>query len=218
MKTILIATPCLSGNVDAYYVNSLCASIKLGLKNNLTLNPVFLAHESILPMARNELLNLAYQKEYDAMVFIDDDEHWDAQALVDILLSPKDVVCLPVVNKEDKIHAYNVFLDDLIEVDTDGYIKVKKVGTGFMKLSRKAIVDLWESNPEVSFRKRNLKLICDYGTYNDSFVGEDITLCKKLSELGYSIWVNPKHTVSHIAHRMYKGNFENFLNEKHSIL
>ena len=44
--------------------------------------PVFLANESILPMARNELLNLAYQQEYDVMVFIDDDEEWKAEVLL----------------------------------------------------------------------------------------------------------------------------------------
>jgi len=34
-----------------------------------------LANESILPMARNELLNLAYHEKYDTVVFIDDDEY-----------------------------------------------------------------------------------------------------------------------------------------------
>jgi GT2 family glycosyltransferase len=218
MKRVLIATPCLYGKVDAYYVHSLCESIKLGLKQDLAINAIFLANESILPMARNELINLAYQQEYDAMVFIDDDEYWDPKALIDIILSPKDVVCLPVVNKGDKKIEYNVFLDDKVEKDTDGYIKTKKVGTGFMKLSKKAIVDLWESNPEILFRNKKLKLICDYGFQNDSFIGEDILLCKKLMEMGYTIWVNPAHTVAHMGPKMYKGDFEKDLNEKHSIL
>ena len=38
-------------------------------------------------MARNELFNLAYTDEYDAMVFIDDDEYWTAQVLIDIINS-----------------------------------------------------------------------------------------------------------------------------------
>jgi GT2 family glycosyltransferase len=218
MKRILIATPCLYGKVDAYYVHSLCESIKLCAKHDLALNAIFLANESILPMARNELINLTYQQEYDGMVFIDDDEYWDPNALLDILLSPKDVVCLPVVNKGDKKVEYNVFLDDKVERDSDGFIKTKKVGTGFMKLSKKAIHDLWESNPEILFRNKKLKLICDYGYLNDSFVGEDITLCRKLQELGYTIWVNPSHTVAHMGPKMYKGDFERDLNEKHTIL
>jgi len=26
--------------------------------------------------------------------------------------------------------------------------------------------------------------------------------------IGYDIWLNPKHTVSHIGNKMYKGDFE----------
>lgn len=206
MKKILIATPCLNQKVDAYYVHSLCESIKLGLKHDLALNAVFLSNESILPMARNELLNLAYLERYDCMVFIDDDEYWDAKSLIEILLSPKDVITVPVVNKGDKKIEYNVYFDK-VERDVDGYFKVKSTGTGFLKLSKKVITDLWESNTELQFRNKKLKNICEFNYINGFFVGEDITLSRKIQELGYTIWVNPHHTVSHIGNKMYKGDF-----------
>ena len=108
----------------------------MGLKHDLQINVVFLANESILPMARNELFNLAYHQNYDTMVFIDDDEYWNEQVLIDIILSDKDVVTVPVVNKGDKDISYNIFLPEEITVDEkDGYIKTKKSGTGFLKLS-----------------------------------------------------------------------------------
>jgi len=215
MKKILIATPCLDQKVDAYYVHSLCESIKLGLKHNLQINAVFLANESILPMARNELFNLAYHQNYDVMVFIDDDELWDEKVLIDILLSDKDVITVPVVNKGDKDISYNIFLSEKIEVDeNDGYIKTKKTGTGFLKLSRKVFVDLWESNTEVNFRGKKLKNICEYGILVDDFIGEDVMLSRKIIELGYTIWVNPHHTVSHIGNKMYKGNFAKSIETK----
>lgn len=159
-------------------------------------------------MARNELFNLAYTQNYDTMVFIDDDEYWNAQILIDILLSDKDVVTVPVVNKSDKVINYNILLPNKIEIDEkDSYIKTQKTGTGFLKLSRKVIVDLHESNTEVSFRGKKLKNICEYGILVDDFVGEDITLSRKITELGYTIWINPHHTVSHIGNKMYRGNF-----------
>lgn len=206
MKKVLIATPCLNQKVDAYFVHSLCESIKLGLKHDLDIRCVFLANESILPMARNELFALAYKENYDIVVFIDDDEYWSESALIDIINSPKDVVCLPVVNKGDEKITYNVWLDDL-EPDTDGYVKVEKCGTGFLKLSRTVLEDLWESNTELTFRNKKLRNICEYTYANGDFIGEDITLSKKIRELGYDIWLNPKHTVSHIGNKMYRGNF-----------
>ena len=89
MKKVLIATPCLYGQVDAWFVNSLYESVLLGLKNDILLQPVFLANESILPMARNELINLAYNSKYNCMVFIDSDELWDPLALIEIIQSQK---------------------------------------------------------------------------------------------------------------------------------
>lgn len=209
MKKVLIATPCLDQKVDAYFVHSLCESIKLGMEHDLAINCVFLANESILPMARNELFQLAYKQNYDTMVFIDDDEYWDEKVLIDILLSPKDVVSVPVVNKGDKEIEFNIFLPegDLEKDPVDGYIKVEKTGTGFLKLSRKVIVDLWESNPELRFRNKKLKNICEYTFRNGDFVGEDIALSYKIKELGYDIWVNPNSTVYHIGNKMYKGDF-----------
>jgi len=208
MKKVLIATPCLNQKVDAYFVHSLCESIKLGLQNDFNINCVFLANESILPMARNELFALAYREDYETVVFIDDDEYWDHQTLIDILKSEKDVIAVPVVNKGDKNINYNIWLNEEYEKDTDGYIKIDYCGTGFLKLSRKVLIDLWESNTELVFRNKKLKNICEYTYENGSFVGEDVTLCKKIKELGYDIWLNPEHTVSHIGNKMYKGNFK----------
>jgi len=208
MKKVLIATPCLDQKVDAYFVHSLCESIKLGIKNDLDIRCVFLANESILPMARNELFKLAHDENYDMMVFIDDDEYWDEKALIEIIQYEKDVITVPVVNKGDTKIGYNVWLGKDKEKDTDGYIKIEKCGTGFLKLSRKVIVDLWNTNTELFFRNRYLKNICEYTFENGSFIGEDIALTKKIKELGYDIWLNPKHTVSHIGNKMYKGDFE----------
>lgn len=211
MKRVLIATPCLDQKVDAYFVDSLCESTKLGLTYDIDIKCVFLANESILPMARNELLNLAYQQQYDVMVFIDDDECWDPQALIDIVLSDKDVVTVPVVNKGDKEIAYNVWLPEksqqIIDPD-DGYVQISKSGTGFLKLSRTVVEELWQSAEPVEFRGKTLKNICEYKCIRGSFVGEDITLSQKILGLGYTIWCNPHHTVSHIGNKMYQGDFK----------
>ena len=206
----MVATPCLDQKVDAYFVHSLCESIKLGIENNIDIRCIFLANESILPMARNELFNLAYKDQYDAMVFIDDDEYWTAQVLIDIIESNKDVITVPVVNKGDKEPlTYNIWIPKNLEKDpADGYFTVRKTGTGFLKMSRKVVEDLWTSNPELEFRGKKLRNICEYSSLNGGFVGEDIMLSRKILELGYDIWVNPHYTVSHIGNKMYKGDFK----------
>lgn len=208
MKQVLIATPCLDGKVDAYYVHALCESIKLGLQHDFHIRSIFLSYESILPMARNELINLAWREKYDTMVFIDDDEYWKPECLIEILQSPKDVITVPVVNKGDKKIGFNINLPKNPETDpTDGYIKVDTTGTGFLKLSKQVVHELCESSPELQFRTRPLRVVCEYGQLAGDFVGEDITLSRKVKELGYNIWVNPKYTVSHLGTKMFRGDF-----------
>jgi hypothetical protein len=209
VKNVLIATPCLYGKVDAYYVHSLCESIKLGLKHDLNIRSIFLANESILPMARNELLNLAYVESYDTVVFVDDDEYWKPECLIEVIQSPKDVVAVPVVNKTDAKKAYNINLVTPTEKDSiDGYLKADTVGTGFLKLSKKVVKDLYESSPELIFRNKPIRTICEYTQQAGSFVGEDINLSHKIKELNYTIWVNPNYTISHLGPKMYKGDFK----------
>lgn len=207
MQNILIATPCLDQKVDAYFVHSLCESIKLGLKYDLDIRCVFLANESILPMARNELFYLAVNQNYDQMVFIDDDELWDPKVLINIILSPEDVITVPVVNKTDTVKKYNTLLAEPLEINANGYHLVEKTGTGFLKISNKCFMDLWNSNVEVEFRGKILRSICEYGIGNGYFIGEDIMLCNKIKNLGYKIWSYSNYTVPHIGNKIYTGDF-----------
>jgi len=213
LRRVLIGTPALDGRVHAWYADSLSNSIKACAANGIDLQPVILIDESILPMARNELLNIAYVDNYESIIFIDSDQIWDAGALLDIINSQHDVIGLPVVSKTDEPGNFNVKLKgiDHIEKDEQGNIKVDAVGTGFLKLSRKALEALWNSNPTTLFRGKELKLICEYATSYSEFVGEDIYLCTKLKELEFDIWVNPNATCAHIGSKVWMGDFAHFL-------
>lgn len=216
MKNVLIAVPCLYGKVDAWFVNSLYESVLLGLKNNILFKPIFLANESILPMARNELINLAYIDKCDSMVFIDDDEEWHPEILLEIVNSDKDVVSVPVINKNDVKIEYNVFGLSKECDPEDGYIKIDSCGTGFLKLSKQVIKELWENAPSCNFRGKKIKYVCEYKLDGEHFYGEDVFLCKKIKELNYDIWLNPKHTVSHIGNKKFKGDFMNHYQIKYT--
>ena len=77
-----------------------------------------------------------------------------------------------------------------------------------MLFRSQVVADLWESNTELQFRNKRLKNICEFTYQNGDFVGEDITLSRKIKELGYTIWCDPSHTVSHLGNKMYTGDFK----------
>jgi len=214
VKSVLIGTPTLDGKLDAWYVNSLCDTIKLGIMNNIFIKPIFLAYESILPMSRNELFKIAYDNNFDCLVQIDSDVSWEPAALIEIILAKEPVVALPYPLKSEDGGNYNVNLGDprLLTVNESGYVKVVTSGAGVIKTDRPVIEALYNSNVTVEFRGKQLKNICEYSSTYSAFVGEDITLCNKIRELGFDIWVNTKTNCLHIGNKIYPGNFQAYLN------
>ena len=214
LRKVLIGTPSLSGDINCWYADSMFDSIKLGLYNGINIIPSILHNESILPMSRNELLRSAYLHDVEALIFIDADERWQPEALLAVINAPYDVVGLPYVKKTDEPHQYNLKVTDLSSLvpDSDGYCRTDAIGTGFLKISKKAVTALWESHPDVTFRGKTLKAICEYGvTADGDFIGEDITLCNKLRALGYDIMLNTNYTVSHLGTKQWDGDFREFL-------
>jgi hypothetical protein len=212
-RRILVGTPALNGQVDCWYADSMFDSIRWGYAHGIVFIPSILHNESILPMARNELIASAYHHDMD-LVFIDADERWHPKALLDVVTAPYDVVGLPYVKKTDEPHQYNLKVTDLSALvpDSEGYCKVQAIGTGFLKISHNALSALWESHPDVTFRGKTLKAICEYGvTADGDFIGEDITLCNKLRALGYDIMLNTNYTVSHTGTKTWHGDFQQFL-------
>ena len=213
LRRVLVGTPCLSGVADCWYCDSMFDSIKLGLYAGINIIPSLLLSESILPMARNELIRSAVIHEVESLIFIDSDEQWQPQALIDLINSPYDVHGLPVINKSDEQEAYNVRLLDPgnVESDGDGNIVSNGIGTGFLKISRNALLALWDTHPDIHFRGKTLKTICEYGQVGNEFVSEDYNLCNKLKDLGYQIWVSTKYTVSHRGTKTWHGAFGEYL-------
>lgn len=213
IRRVAIGTPALTGQVHTWFVDSLVNSVKLCAAYGIDLIPISLINESILPMARNELLAMACKSDVESFIFIDGDQAWDPVALLKVINSPYPVLALPVVSKTDEPGQYNVRIHDPanIETDEDGNIKVRAVGTGFLKLARPVLDALWNSNPSTEFRGKTLKLICEYSTSYTEFVGEDICLSNKISELGFDIWVDPSSTCAHVGNKIWYGDFAQFL-------
>jgi hypothetical protein len=98
-----------------------------------------------------------------------------------------------------------------VHYDDIGNLKVSGIGTGFLKIGYKALSALWNSNRELHFRGKNLRMICEYGEVGNEFVSEDYNLCNKLRDLGYEIWINPNQTVSHLGTKQWDGDFAEYL-------
>jgi hypothetical protein len=209
-QRVLVGTPALDGRVDAWYSYALHEIGKLGLLNDIEVNMVLLSYESILPMARNELLTAAIQGDFDSLVFIDSDVYCDPQAFIDIVKSEKDVAAIPTVKKSDQ-ESYDIFFKDKPKQEGN-WIKADAVSTSCLKLSKKVLKELASNSTKTTFRGKELHNICQYDFVANGFIGEDIYLCQKIKQLGFDIWVNIASTCMHVGPKVYVGDFKKLLN------
>lgn len=208
-KRVLIGTPSLDGRVDAWFCFAIHELSKAGLINGIDFNLILLSYESILPMARNEILTAAIEGQFDVLIFIDSDVYCDPATLIEVVKDNREVIAVPTVKKADQ-ETYDIFFDDKPDPKTN-WLKASRVSTSCLKLGKKVLQALGENSQQIFFRNKYLKNVCQYDFFGEGFMGEDIFLCEKIKKLGFDIWVNTSSTCMHIGPKVYVGDFKKLL-------
>ena len=206
MLKVLIATPAHDGRLDVWYTTSLVNSVRIAQDNGIFLHPVFMSYDALVQRARNDLFRLAL--EYDAVIWIDSDLEWNPMWIMELLGSGKDVIGGTYRKKTDDAELYTVKTKDL--TTTDGLIKVDGLGMGFLKMSKKAVQALWDASQPYQNEGREGRMICDIQIVDGQLVSEDNVVIRKLADLGFDIWLDPRMTCCHIGTKKFYGNFEDF--------
>ena len=210
IRKVLIATPALDGRLDVWYTNSLVNSIRLAQANGIFLHPVFMSYDALIQRARNDLFKLAVEGEYDDMIWIDSDMEWDPVWIMQMLESKEDVLGGTARKKTDDAEIYVAKTKDLTYHE-NGFIKCEGLGTGFVKLSREAFTALWEISPEYNNGDRSCRMVCDVQIVDGELYSEDTVLFKKLNELGFDCWLDPKMTCGHVGTKKFMGNMADYI-------
>ena len=207
MLKVLIATPAYDGRLDVWYTTSLVNSVRIAQENGIFLHPVFMSYDALVQRARNDLFRLGL--EYDAVIWIDADLEWNPMWIMELLGSDKDVIGGTYRKKTDDAELYTVMTKDLTA--TDGLIKVNGLGMGFVKMSKKAVQALWDASQPYQNEGREGRMICDIQIVDGQLVSEDNVVTRKLADLGFDIWLDPRMTCCHIGTKKFYGNFEDFV-------
>jgi hypothetical protein len=65
MRRVLIGTPAHDGRLDVWYCNSLINTIKLSMVHGVEIVPVYMSYDSLIQRARNDLVRLALEENFD---------------------------------------------------------------------------------------------------------------------------------------------------------
>lgn len=203
---ILIATP--GRNMEAEYVRSLIETITYLNDNGITYK--FLNQYSPQVNAAREAtamdsryLDAFNQKPYrgqvtyDKMFWIDSDISWNVNDFIKLYESDKDIVSGVYLN-ENGIPMFSIdeekYKDKLSElISGDILFDVIGVGFGFIAIKN----GVFENIQRPWFENVFYKIQNDSGEEILVSYGEDYSWCRKASQSGFTIYIDPKVTVAH---------------------
>lgn len=150
------------------------------------------AESTYLPSARNEIHNGFLDMDTDYLMMLDSDILCPPRLVGDLLMHDKDLSCGWYCNKSGDAGPHPVVYDFVSETDErlnfkhrkypgKGLEKVAGIGAGCWLMSRKLAEALGE-NP-----------------YSMERATEDFVLCRKITELGYDIFVDWSLACAHVG-------------------
>lgn len=204
-RKVLIATPALDGRLDVWYTNSLVNTVRIAQAAGVFVHPVFMSYDALIQRVRNDLVALAVDGGYDDLIFIDSDMEWNPEWVMELLAREEDVVGGTARKKTDDAEIYVGKTSDL-SYHENGLIKCEGLGTGFVKLSRAAFTAVWDISEEYRNEGRPCRMVFDVKVVDGELLSEDTVLFKKLNELGFDCWLDPRMTCAHIGAKKFVGS------------
>jgi len=216
--SVMVCTPAYNSMVTLDWVDSIAQMQNIGVP----VDRITVRNESLITRARNILISNYYLKfHHSHLLWLDADVYLPADGLKKMLKSKYDVIAAPVRIKSLDKKTFSIWG---IEEDGDVYAKVKRVATGALMLSRKAVealVNHAKENGDVYPNTKKYQEIGDIKEVYDIFklridsegiyLSEDYYVCDVLRELGFEIWVDKTINTYHSGNAVFKG-FDNYVN------
>lgn len=216
MKRVLVATPTLDGKLDVWYTISLIETLRHESSINYEIYPIFFSYDSLIQRSRNGAVKIALENDFDFLFFIDSDVEWTPSDFYKILEHEEDIVAGALIKKdlENEDYTIKILNETLVTNENLSLIDADAVGTGFLKISKRALQTLWEISPSYTSLEQEFRMIFNVGIDDDgTLISEDYFMCKKWKSIGEKVWVDPKVNCNHVGTIKFFGNFEQFLDK-----
>ena len=248
-QKLFIGTPMYGGNCAGIYTKAtndlsmLCSAHKIPMKY------YFLFNESLVQRARNYIVDEFMRSDCTHLLFIDADigfDPRDALALMALQITDPekyDIVCGPYPKKTiawEKVaeaaqqgkgvtnpFELEQYTSDFVFNPVAGIkqfklsepVEVAEGGTGFMLITRDALLKYKAAYPELSYKPDHIRTDQFDGTreihaYFDCvidpesrrYLSEDYFFCKMARKAGLSVWMCPWMKINHVGSYIFKGD------------
>ena len=157
--------------------------------------------------ARNSLVRQFIETECTDFVFIDADVGFQCEHLYKLLTVDRDIVA-GVYPKKDDNEDFPVMPipGQPLQADEDGLVEVLGVPTGFLRIRRKVLDDLYRNAQHFSgsvggsMEGTTYGVIFERGIFEGRRMSGDYAFCAKAREAGYRIFVDPEMEAAYPRH------------------
>lgn len=209
MKKVYIATPCYEENVSISYLMGLLDTCELLKEKGYEYDLSLTSGGSLIPLMRNKILQMFWESDADYLLCVDSDLGWSATSVIRLLEADKEVSGGVYPSKDGRrTYVFKpITLEDgqIVRCPTTKLLKAEYIPAGFMLLQRSAVQKLKEHYDELKVSNDSI-LVHDGGHYHalydtaiidGRYYGEDILFCKRLTDIGIDIWVDPFMQFTH---------------------
>jgi hypothetical protein len=232
---ICIATPMYGGNCKGVYTESLINLLLVLSKAGHQVVYTKIYNESLITRARNSLVREFYLSKSDALLFIDADHGFNADDVLRMIDSGKDLIgaIYPMknINWEDVRHAVLLNKENLADysgffsanlpiglntINLNEPTEVVNVATGMMFITKKVFDTMTPNCKTYAFSgntgamQPENQVIEFFTTEIDEdgvLLSEDYYFCKKWQELGGKVYAAPWVRISHAGDYDFQANF-----------
>lgn len=205
---LLIGTPTYSNQFCVEYVKSLAETMPRMSVGGVDVGLCVLGAHPFVDNARNKIVDyFLNQSKATDLLFIDDDVGWDYKDLGRFLQHDVDIVAGLVPKRSEK---KNDFHQNAITGVINGCLfESMEAPTAFMRIRRSAFEKLDKAFPPQRVQTMGEECTAYFltGIYNGLYIGEDIYFCRRWTEMGEKIWIDPDMTFTHRGPRAWQGNF-----------
>lgn len=185
-RKIFVATPMYGGMCGGEYTKSSTELASLGANYKMDIRFHYLFNESLIPRARNYLVDEFLRSECTHLLFIDADIGFDANDAIALAViadpeSDKHIVCAPYPKKciawekikravdkgfaDKDASVLEKYVGDYVfnpaegstSIALDEPVEVLEGGTGFMMIQREALLKYAEHYPELAYRPDHVR-------------------------------------------------------------
>lgn len=225
---LMIATPSHDGNSAMGYALGLSELAVYMAGHNVYFEMARVVGSSLIPHARNSLVDMFLKSRCQKLLFIDSDQGFDANAVLHLFQSNKRIIAgitphkrFPINLNFEPLPEDHKYFKDLSnkgpeeftkyaneKADPKGEIEVSRAGTGFMMIDR-SVFDImapevadyepFDNNPGVT-HKEFFRMGAVQGTKCNKFRGEDWLFTELAKSLKIPVYINYNSIVAHHGH------------------